>query len=142
MLKFGTRLAHFFVGCRTGHDSKARKPLNFQSNHKKPFSKKNRPHKQNRSPNPKGARKKDSPPKKYSVLFFDTFIAARSDSEAIKEQCQSCDQLNVVIKAEGNMDDVELLSIDQKVKVYAGAAWTTIHERRKEEGWYDSPWKI
>ncbi|NRA45016.1 MAG: hypothetical protein HRU09_08690 [Oligoflexales bacterium] len=116
--------------------------MNFQSNHKKPFSNKNRPYKQNRSSNPKGGRQRESKPKNYSVVFYDTFIAAKSDAQAIKEQCQSCDQLNLVIKAEGNMDDAELLGIDSKIKVYAGAAWTSIHERRKEEGWYDSPWKI
>ena len=116
--------------------------MNFQSNHKKPFSKRNRPQRQNRSSHSKSGRQRDSQPKKYSVLFYDSFIAAKSDTSAIKDQCQACDQLNVVIKAEGNMDDAELLGIDPKVKVYAGAAWTSIHERRKEEGWYDSPWKI
>jgi hypothetical protein len=47
-----------------------------------------------------------------------------------------------VIRAEGNMDDPKLLGIDNKVKVFAGAAWTTIHERRQEEGWYNIPQNI
>lgn len=35
------------------------------------------------------------------------------------------------------MDDTDLLGIHTKVKVYAGEAWTLIHERRKEDGWYE-----
>lgn len=34
------------------------------------------------------------------------------------------------------MDDAELNSIG---KVFAGQAWTTIHERRIAEGWYLDP---
>ncbi|MFK7825850.1 MAG: hypothetical protein AB8G05_16980 [Oligoflexales bacterium] len=116
--------------------------MNFQSNHKKPFSKKNRPQRHNKTSQSRGGRQRESQVKKYAVLFYDSFIAAKSDSQTIKDQCQSCDQLNIVIKAEGNMDDADLLGLDPKVMVYAGAAWTSIHERRKEEGWYDSPWKF
>jgi hypothetical protein len=29
--------------------------------------------------------------------------------------------------------------LSPKVKVFAGNAWTIIHERRKADGWYDEP---
>ena len=82
---------------------------------------------------------KPQPPKSYGVVFFDTFVSARSAKEEIVTHCQAVDQLNLVIQAEGNMDDPELLDIDKRVKVFAGAAWWSIHQRRKEEGWYDEP---
>lgn len=74
----------------------------------------------------------------YKVIFYDSFKAAKQDSQKIKESCDGCDQLNVVIKAEGNMKDPEILDIDEKVKLFAGEAWTLIHQRRSEEGWYDA----
>ena len=74
--------------------------------------------------------------KKIGVLFFDTFYKAKQEEKKIHSSCDRCDQLNVVIADEGNMDDTELLGISPKVKVYAGAAWFTIHKRREEEGWY------
>ena len=77
--------------------------------------------------------------KKYNVLFFDSFPAAKSGTDQMKSLCQECDQLNVVIKAEGNMDDQDLLGVDPKVKIYAGEAWTLIHERRRDDGWYNAP---
>jgi hypothetical protein len=80
-----------------------------------------------------------SAPRVYKVLFFDTFAAAKSENDSIKKACEGCDQLNVVIAAEGNMDDVDILSIDQKVKIFAGEAWTLIHQRRVEENWYAEP---
>ena len=43
----------------------------------------------------------------------------------------------MVIKEEGDMDQADLLAIDPAVKVYAGAAWTKIHEMRQEEGFYN-----
>jgi hypothetical protein len=72
----------------------------------------------------------------YGIIFFDSFLDAKKQREAIQAASVKCDQLNVVIKAEGDMDDPDLLSIDQKVKVFAGAAWTLIHERRMNDGWY------
>ena len=74
--------------------------------------------------------------KTYGILMFATFASARSSRELIIDKCSTHDQLNIVIKEEGNMDDPELIGIDPKVKVYAGEAWNLIHERRKEEGWY------
>lgn len=74
--------------------------------------------------------------KTYNLIFFDTFLKARQSKKEILEKSQNCDQLNVVIREEGNMDDPELLDIHPHVKVYAGQAWTTIHERRLAENWY------
>lgn len=82
--------------------------------------------------------KKPNESKFYKVLFFDTFQDAKKSSSRIDESCSGCDQLNVVIKAEGNMEDPDLLGINQKVKVFAGEAWTLIHNRRLEEGWYEA----
>lgn len=78
----------------------------------------------------------------FQVIFFDSFAAAKSSAEDIRQQCSGCDQLNVVIRAEGNMDDEEILGLDPKVRVYAGAAWTLIHERRQSDGWYQSPHQV
>lgn len=75
--------------------------------------------------------------KKYGVLFFETFQEAKAAGAIIQQNCQTVDQLNVVIKSEGVMDDPELLDLHQKVKVFAGSAWHLIHTRRKDEGWYD-----
>ena len=74
----------------------------------------------------------------YRVLFFKTFQEARQAKDTIAAECQNTNQLNVVIKEEGNMDDPSLLGIDPKVKVFAGDAWTLIHERRLKDGWYPS----
>lgn len=79
-----------------------------------------------------------SKPKIYGVLFFETFPEARLAENAINQACFKVDQLNIVVKAEGDMDDKKILSINPKVKLYAGAAWWTIHERRVAEGWYGS----
>jgi hypothetical protein len=75
-------------------------------------------------------------PASYAVLFFDTFPQALAQQSKILEKCAECEHLNVVIQAEGNMDDPALLGIHPKVKVYAGKAWTLIHKRRVEENWY------
>lgn len=99
-------------------------------------AKKNRSPRQ-KKPYPKQAKKQVS--KVFKVAFYDTFNAAKAQKEEIQNLCASADQINVVIKAEGNMDDPDLLGIDEKVKIYAGEAWTNIHERRQEEGWYDQP---
>ncbi len=74
--------------------------------------------------------------KKYNLIFFDTFADARAAREHIVELCLGCEQVNVVIREEGNMDDPELVLAGQRIKVFAGKAWTSIHERRLSEGWY------
>ena len=95
----------------------------------------------------KGERKqeqeKPEPPfvhveKRYGVVIYDTIQAARADIPTLTEKTNDVDQLNVVIRAEGHMDDPELTTIP-KVKLFAGTAWTLIHERRLQDGWYDSP---
>jgi hypothetical protein len=74
--------------------------------------------------------------KKYNLVFFDTFAEARAAKERIRELSLGCDQVNVVIREEGNMEDSDLLSVSKCVKIFAGKAWTSIHERRLTEGWY------
>ena len=75
-------------------------------------------------------------PKRYGVVFFESFPAAKEQPEDLLDKAKECDQLNIVIRAEGDMDDAELL---QYGKVFAGAAWYLIHERRVTEGWYEEP---
>jgi len=76
--------------------------------------------------------------RRYSVLFFETFAQAKAELARIQAEQAAVDQLNVVIRAEGNMDDADLLA-PGKTKVFAGTAWHLIHERRKQDGWYDEP---
>lgn len=76
------------------------------------------------------------PNKSFRLMLFDTFKQAKQQGSEIQAACPGCDQLNVVIREEGDMDDQELLGLDPKVKVFAGAAWTLIHERRRDDGWY------
>lgn len=85
-----------------------------------------------------GSDDKAGKPKFYRVHFFESFKTAKAASETIAESCNGCDQVNVVIKAEGNMEDPELLGIDPKVAVFAGEAWHLIHTRRQEDGWYEA----
>lgn len=75
-------------------------------------------------------------PRRYGILFYDTLVQARQDKEAIATKAQEVDQLNIVIRAESDMDDPELTAFG---KVFAGAAWTLIHERRVQDGWYEKP---
>jgi len=75
---------------------------------------------------------------RYGVAIYDTLAAAKADKETIAAKAKEVDQFNLVIRAEGNMDDPELLALGP-VKIFAGAAWTLIHERRTQDGWYDSP---
>lgn len=76
------------------------------------------------------------PPRRFGVVFYESHQQAREDSAQLLEKAREVDQLNIVIKAEGTMDDPELL---QYGKLYAGEAWYTIHQRRVEEGWYEVP---
>ena len=88
---------------------------------------------------PKAVRKPNkydnAPTRSYGILFYDTFEKAESDIENIKETASKFDQLNLVIKAEGERFHPELSEV---AKIFAGAAWTLIHERRVEDGWYNS----
>ena len=73
---------------------------------------------------------------KYGVLFFDTLSKAKESLMEIEEHSKSVDQLNIVIRAESDMDIPELTKFG---KVFAGEAWALIHDRRVEDGWYDEP---
>ncbi len=76
--------------------------------------------------------------RRYGVGIYESFAAAKADKEAITARAKEVDQFNLVIRAEGNMDDPELLALGP-IKIFAGSAWTLIHERRIQDGWYDSP---
>lgn len=79
---------------------------------------------------------KKGPPvlKTYAVVFYENHALAREDVPKLQELAKDCDQLNIVIKAEGSMDDPELVAHG---RVYAGEAWHLIHRRRTDEGWYN-----
>ena len=79
-------------------------------------------------------KKAPAPLRRYIVCFYESFPQAHADKEKLGQQKAQCDQLNIVIKAEGNMEDPELLSFG---KVFAGEAWTLIHKRRVDDGWYN-----
>ena len=111
--------------------------MNQQANKKSHFKKSK--HKSFSKNHKKNSKVEEEKKGTYHVMFFDSFPAAKSQSDQILSACSQCAQLNVVIKAEGNMDDQELLGISDNIKVFAGAAWTLIHERRQDEGWYDIP---
>lgn len=74
--------------------------------------------------------------RQYKVVFFDTLVQAKSDLENLKQIAAGCDQLNIVVRAEASMDDAELTAIG---KLFCGAAWALIHERRRDAGWYEQP---
>lgn len=84
------------------------------------------------------SRYKPMPPKTYQVVFYPTFVAAIKDADAIRAMCTKSDFVNVVVKAEGDMTNPEILGIDPKVRLFAGEAWDLIHHRRIEEKWYES----
>lgn len=71
-------------------------------------------------------------------LFFDSFIEAKNSREKILSLCEKYEQVSVVIREEGDMDDIELVSLHPAIKIYAGTAWTKIHEMRQAEGFYKS----
>lgn len=81
-------------------------------------------------------RNASSAQKRYGLVFYETLQSAKMDIPRLKDIASQCDQLNIVIRAESPMDDPELNQIG---KVFAGAAWALIHERRKQDGWYDQP---
>ncbi len=74
--------------------------------------------------------------RRYGVIFYDNHAQAREDAATLQAKAKECDQLNIVIRAEGTMDDPELLKFG---KVFAGEAWHLIHRRRVDEKWYDEP---
>ncbi|MFK7873494.1 MAG: hypothetical protein AB8C84_10095 [Oligoflexales bacterium] len=92
-----------------------------------------------RKSGPQQNRQSRDSPKQYKVLFYKSFQEAVTDSETIQATTLSCEQLNVVVEAEGDMDFQDILSLDPKVKLFAGKAWTHIHRERYEAGWYSSP---
>ncbi len=89
-------------------------------------------------PEPLVEQAKKAPPvlKRYAVVFYDTHNQAREDLTRLAELKQQVDQVNIVVKAEGSMEDPELLSFG---KLYAGEAWHLIHKRRETDGWYNDP---
>lgn len=82
---------------------------------------------------PEPERYQPQPTKRFEVIFFDTFMEAKTSLDQIREKRRNCDQLNIVIRADGDMDDPILSEFG---KVFAGEAWTLIHKRRSDEGWY------
>lgn len=76
---------------------------------------------------------------RMGVLFYPTFAEAYGHKAQLTAAAKDWDQLNVVIEQEGAMDDPELLELAPNLKLFAGAAWWLIHQRRHEDGWYDTP---
>lgn len=74
--------------------------------------------------------------RRYGVIFYDNHAQAREDAATLLEKSKEVDQLNIIIRAEGTMDDPELLKYG---KIFAGEAWHLIHRRRVDEKWYDEP---
>jgi hypothetical protein len=74
--------------------------------------------------------------RRYGVVFYDNHVQAREDAANLLEKSKTVDQLNIVIRAEGTMDDPELLKYG---KIFAGEAWHLIHSRRVDDKWYDDP---
>jgi hypothetical protein len=72
-------------------------------------------------------------PKTCGVVFFDTLAQAKADLLQLKAMASKYDQLNIVVRAEGSMEDPDLNAIG---RLFCGAAWTLIHERRRADGWY------
>ncbi|MBC7661211.1 MAG: hypothetical protein H7249_16055 [Chitinophagaceae bacterium] len=83
---------------------------------------------------PEVVKKSASVLKKYSVTFYENHNLAREDTAKLQELKSECDQLNIVVKAEGTMDDPELTQFG---RIYAGEAWHLIHKRRQDDGWYN-----
>lgn len=81
-------------------------------------------------------RNSGAPTKKYGIVFFETLQAARNDVANLEKLTLQYDQLNIVIRAELATETPDL---NQYGKVFAGAAWALIHERRKQDGWYEEP---
>lgn len=75
--------------------------------------------------------------KRYGVVFYETHAQAREDAENLEIKAKEVDQLNIVVRAEGTMEDPELLKYG---KLFAGEAWHLIHRRRVDDDkWYNEP---
>lgn len=74
--------------------------------------------------------------RRYTVAFYENFAQAREDLVRLSSLRNEFDQVNIVIRADGNMDDPDLTQVG---KVFAGEAWTLIHKRRVDDGWYNEP---
>jgi hypothetical protein len=72
----------------------------------------------------------------YAVLFYHNVDEAKRDLGTIEAKAQTVDQLNIVVQSENPADNPDISKFG---KLYAGAAWTLIHKRRVEDGWYDKP---
>jgi hypothetical protein len=68
------------------------------------------------------------------VAFYDTLAEARRDLSNLEVKAADCGQLNIVVRTDGDMSDEALERVG---KLYVGAAWALIHDRRVEEGWYN-----
>ena len=79
---------------------------------------------------------KIDPKKVFKIVLFSAFNQAKQKKSQLKELASSCDQLNIVIEEEGNMDDSDLVTIAENIKLFAGKAWYTIHTRRIKNQWY------
>lgn len=119
-------------GQKQNHQKKNRNSKNQKGGRSNNNQKNNRkPEKTVRKPN----KYDNAPTRSYGILFYDTFEKAESDLDNIKQTSEKFDQLNLIIKAEGERVHPELSQI---AKIFTGAAWTLIHERRVEDGWYNN----
>jgi len=108
----------------------------------------NRNNQRGRGPNPNQQRQQQQrqqeekiPPfvhqfRRYGLVVYDTFQAAKADLATIAQKQQEFEQLNICIRQEGDMEDPELTKFG---KVFAGEAWALIHDRRVADGWYNEP---
>lgn len=72
-------------------------------------------------------------PSTYDVLFYKTLREAEADQERIRARSAAVDQLNVVVEAEDLTEDYPFADV---AELFCGAAWTLIHRRRVDDGWY------
>lgn len=72
-------------------------------------------------------------PTTYDVLFYKSIREAEAHQADIRAKAHLVDQMNVVLEAE---DLIEDYSFADAAELYCGAAWTLIHRRRVEDGWY------
>lgn len=72
-------------------------------------------------------------PTTYDVLFYKSIREAEAHQADIRAKAHLVDQMNVVLEAE---DLIEEYSFADAAELYCGAAWTLIHRRRVEDGWY------
>ena len=71
--------------------------------------------------------------KTQKAVFYDTAVHALADLDNLEKISKEVQQLNIIIKAEGERTIPELVKLG---KVFRGEAWTTIHERRVEDQYY------